>query len=238
MQYGRKALLCDFLQPYYSRANAVSDEWTLAKIFANYTSKAWGPKFFDGCFYNSTCAIAIEPEISCRRVSEGPCFGLVWNRCMRDATRGPVAEGARSWYYLKCHELGYLQTAPASGLSTRPRQLTTSALLEQCKYIFGESPALITPASVASFNRDIGGGALNGTTHIFEVDYSDDPWKMATTVAAVQRASWPLTTQRPFMLLTCDGCGHCGAGVPHNKSIAIEEQMVAALSEWGIGAES
>ena len=58
---------------------------------------------------------------------------------------------------------------------------------------------------------------------------------MATTRSAVQRASMPLTLDQPFMLLTCDGCGHCGSGVPTKQREAIEMQAAAALSLWGIG---
>ena len=90
---------------------------------------------------------------------------------------------------------------------------------------------LITEAKVAAFNARVGGGTLDATARIFEVDYSDDPWKMSSTVSAVQRAEWLLDEQQPFMLLTCDGCGHCGAGVPLKKTDAITEQVVSFLAE-------
>ena len=215
VQYGRKSMLCEALQVVYGDAARAGggtadygDAWALASLFANYTRRAWGAAYFSGCFYNSTC--------------------------MRSATRGSIAESARSWYFLKCTQLGYLQVAPASGLATRPAQLTTRALMEQCKYIFGPEAPLLTPAKVAAFNEQIGGGDIGKTSRIFEIDYSDDPWKMATTTAAVQRQAWPLTTEQPFMLLTCDGCGHCGAGVPASKRDAIDEQAAAALAAWGI----
>jgi len=228
VQYGRKHILCDALERLYHletmgqsggtgdeqvkstqlTGDGKDDSWYLAQVFANYTADAWGPSYFAGCFYNSTC--------------------------MRDATHGAVAQPARSWYWLKCTELGYLQSAPSSGLSSRPLQLTVDSLLSQCKYIFGDDAPLLTPAKVAAFNAKIGGGTVGGTSRIFEINYSDDPWKMATTVAAVQRQSWPLTIHQPFMLLTCDGCGHCGSGVPENKTEAIMRQTIAALADWGI----
>ena len=153
---------------------------------------------------------------------------------MRASTRGAVAQGARSWYWIKCMQLGYLQSAPQAGLTTRPKALTTQKLLDQCAYIFGDGAPLLTDAKAAAFNARVGGGTLAGTANIFEVDYSDDPWKMATTDRAVQRAEWPLSLEQPFMLLTCDGCGHCGAGVSEAKTASINAQMVDALRGWGI----
>ena len=54
----------------------------------------------------------------------------------------------------------------------------------------------------------------------------------------VQRQEWALSLEQPFMLLTCDGCGHCGAGVGVNQSVAIVEQMVSYLTGWGIAART
>ena len=232
VQYGRKQLLCDALRPAYewpTRASSGTEKTEkteeteeteeeddddesrlgLARLFANYTRSAWGPSFFSQCFYNSTC--------------------------MRTSTRGNVAQAARSWYWMKCHQLGYLQVAPRTGLSTRPKGLTLERLLAQCAHIFGDAATRLSRASVGAFNQKFGGQTLGGTTRIFEIDYSDDPWKMATTVSAVTRQNWPLRgAEQPFMLLTCDGCGHCGAGVPAVKREAITQQAVAYLRRWGV----
>ena len=217
IQYGRKAMLCEALAPIYSLAGGgksgakeEEEEWALAKVFANYTKTAWGSNYFNGCFYNSSC--------------------------MATSTEGPVAQSARSWYWMKCAHLGYLQTAPQNGsLSTRPTQLTVGKLMEQCKYIFGQAADLITPSKIAAFNAKHGGGKVGGESKIFEIDYSDDPWKMATTSITVERSLWPLSIDQPFMLLTCDGCGHCGSGVPEKKSASIDEQVISYLASWGIG---
>ena len=149
IQYGRKHILCDALRPAYTRAPrpkhaaavataAARDEdeaWALARLFANYTAAAWGPSYFRGCFYNSTC--------------------------MARATSGGVAQSARSWYWMKCAHLGYLQTSPRVGLSTRPRQLTVEKLMGQCRYIFGGA-ALISPSKIDAFNAKFGGANFSG----------------------------------------------------------------------------
>mmetsp|Transcript_46200 Transcript_46200/g.147643 ORF Transcript_46200/g.147643 Transcript_46200/m.147643 type:complete len:147 (-) Transcript_46200:49-489(-) len=51
------------------------------------------------------------------------------------------------------------------------------------------------------------------------------------------RSSWPMLLEtQPFLMLTCDGCGHCGAGVPGARTASIMEQFAAALASWGITA--
>ena len=52
--------------------------------------------------------------------------------------------------------------------------------------------------------------------------------------AQVMREAWDLSLEQPFMLLTCDGCAHCGAGVPADKIAAITRQMAEVLASWGI----
>merc|ERR1712048_952290 len=104
-------------------------------------------------------------------------------------------------------------------------------------YIF-PGATLISNASVAAFNAKFGGAKVGGTARIFELDYSDDPWKMSTSVPIVQRQDWDLSLDDPFMYLTCDGCAHCGSGVSSAQSKAISEQIVDALASWGISHSS
>lgn len=80
-EYGRKEILCNALKPAW--ATPGNDSLALATLFASYTRDAWGAGYFIGCFYNSSC--------------------------MASATSGNVAESARSWYWMKCAHLGYLQ---------------------------------------------------------------------------------------------------------------------------------
>ena len=64
----------------------------------------------------------------------------------------------------------------------------------------------------------------NGATKIVFLDYSDDPWNQAS----VQKAGGPTL---PYCMTTCNGCGHCGAGVPANETRCskIQDKYVA---EW------
>ena len=193
--------------------------------FAAWVGEYWGVDFASGCFYDS--------------------------ECVKNATYIPGAAGfgvgARSWRWEKCHEVGYLQAAPkgdAEGGTTeaatttttttttttpaslRSRHLTLEALLAQCEYVFGAAAA---KPDTAALNAKFG-GARPGTpsgglaTRIFFTDYSDDPWKTASVTRAVSPAL-------PYCLTTCDGCGHCGAGVPANLTHCSDEAD-RTLSEW------
>ena len=61
-------------------------------------------------------------------------------------------------------------------------------------------------------------------TRIFFTDFSDDPWARAS----VQSAPSP---ELPYCLTTCNGCGHCGAGVPQNLTKCRDEQT-GYVGKW------
>jgi len=206
VQYGGKETLCKAMQPYYEKTLT---DVQFVQVLAHFTLHQYGEKYYQQCGYNSTC--------------------------MRGETHGHVADSGRSWTYITCTQLGYFQTAPQTGLTSRPRGLTAERFLKQCEYIFPGLP-LISKESVADFNLRFGAGTLGDETKVFEIDFSDDEWKMVSSMAEVQRSNWPLSLENPFMLLTCDGCGHCGAGAPSAKIKAINEQILSVLKGWGIKA--
>lgn len=204
VQYGSKEVLCKFMQPYYELK---VEDWEYVQILAEFVRVQYGKNYYKQCGYNSTC--------------------------LRGETHGHIADSGRSWLYITCTQLGYFQTAPQTGLTARPRALTAERFLKQCEYVFPGLP-LISEDSVANFNQRFGAGILGNETKVFEIDFSDDQWKMVSSKAEVQRSGWPLSFENPFMLLTCDGCGHCGAGAPKSKVIAIHQQTLSLLKSWGI----
>ena len=56
-----------------------------------------------------------------------------------------------------------------------------------------------------------------GASQIFSLGFSDDPWAEASVAGATTDPALP------FCLTTCDGCGHCGAGVPATKRACFDE---------------
>jgi len=157
----------------------------------------------------------------------------IWNVSLnftrlRDAVHEPLNKLAgwqmRPWWWMKCTQLGWFKTGPRSGLSTIPfEELTVDKFLDACRYMFPNA-SLVSDATIADFNSRFGGEDQHNVTNVFTVDYSDDPWKMATTTGLVERQRWPLGETQPFMLLTCDGCSHCGEGAPTDKLLGIVKQ--------------
>jgi len=137
--------------------------------------------------------------------------------CVRDRTKSGSGVGERQWRWQKCSQLAYLQAAPRNDLRVRSELLTLDVLLAQCDFMFGVTP------DTSIINAKFGGANPKGT-NIFFINYSDDPWK-AASVEHSEGASLP------FCMTTCDGCGHCGAGVPANLT-KCEDSASDYVSLW------
>lgn len=187
-QYGGKSQLCD---AFANLPPQPSDDQRIQNL-KEALDYHYGEGYVGGGFYDSECVKTPTPPSHC---SSGVLGGV----------------NDRSWRFQKCSELGYLQPAPTNQSAMRSRHLTLQALLDQCDYCFGDGQADVLKENNAMFQNKFGGsepasGTL-GASNIMFLDYSDDPW---------QRASVSRTTDPslPFCLTTCDGCGHCGSGVP------------------------
>jgi hypothetical protein len=187
-QYGGKATLC---KAFRSLPSNPSDDARIQNLKQT-LDHHYGKGFVGGGFYDSECVKTPNPPSHC---ASGVLGGI----------------NDRSWRFLKCSELGYLQPAPPNQTAMRSSHLTIQALLDQCDYCFGDGQAAALKENNAAFQTKFGGsepasGTL-GASNIMFLDYSDDPWQRAS----VTRETDP---SLPFCLTTCDGCGHCGSGVP------------------------
>jgi len=187
-QYGGKAELCTAFRNLPSNP---TDDDRIANLKQT-LDHHYGKGSVGGSFYDSECVKTPNAPSYC---SSGVLGGV----------------NDRSWRFQKCSELGYLQPAPVNQTAMRPSKLSLQDLLDQCDYCFGEGQSAELMENNAAFQKKFGGsepasGTLGASNVIF-LDYSDDPW---------QRASVTRTTDPslPFCLTTCDGCGHCGSGVP------------------------
>ena len=109
----------------------------------------------------------------------------------------------------------------------RSELLTLEDEIEQCKYVFGDS-AVAPDLNTAKFNAKYGGaepgtGTLKASKILF-LDYSDDPWNRASV-------NKQLSADLPYCMTTCDGCGHCGAGVPKNLT-ACDDEEDKYVEQW------
>lgn len=144
--------------------------------------------------------------------------------CIRDKTSGPSeGVGDRQWRWQKCSQLAYLQSAPRSG-AVRSKLLSLEALLAQCRFMFGDS----TYPNTTLINQKFGGDKPNGS-RVFFINYSDDPWQRASVTSDV-------SPDLPACMTTCNGCGHCGAGVPESVGKACEDRADMYIKQWLMNA--
>ena len=207
-QYGSKKELCDGLAALPA---SPSDDERIANLGA-VIAHHYGTDFSSDCFYDSECvANATAPP--------------------QDKPSALGGLNSRSWRFQKCSEVAFLQAQPKAAASALPplrsAKLTIDELRAQCEYIFPQSTPRLTERNAAlnaRFGRDMPALGSAGATEIFYLDFSDDPW----AEASVRRST---TSTLPFCMTTCDGCGHCGAGVPSSERECFEQsdQFVDAL---------
>jgi len=70
--------------------------------------------------------------------------------------------------------------------------------LEQCSSVFGIDN--MTPQT--DYINSLFGGSTPTASNVFYSDFWDDPWNRASVNQTVSE-------DQPFVLTTCDGCGHC-----------------------------
>ena len=135
------------------------------------------------------------------------------NQIAKMVSQSQTGVGAKSWRWQKCTQVAYLQSRIEDGtskLGLRSRKLTQQSLMQQCTEMFPNS-TLNLYKSNAKFQKKYGAARpdLVGATRIFCFDYSDDPWKEASV-----NGPFPASLDLPYCYTDCDGCGHCGSGVP------------------------
>jgi hypothetical protein len=144
------------------------------------------------------------------------------SECLKTENGGSMD---RSWRWQKCTQLAYLQ--PGYTNSLRSEQLTLQDEIDQCTYVFGKD-AIPADLGTAKFNEEFGGAVPgSGTLQASKIhfsDYSDDPWNRASV-------SKQISADLPYCFLECDGCGHCGAGVPRNLTKCSDEED-AYVAKW------
>jgi hypothetical protein len=182
-QYGAKSSLCSTILSVGEDA----DDATLMKTFADYSNSYWGKDFCSGGFCESS--LPTPPSHSC-----SPTPPPDNTESLADPARWDV--NSRSWRWQTCYEVSYFNTAPKQG-SLRNTNVDLDYHLRQCAYVFKEKMFPTSPA----INREY--GADSPLAHkVFYTDFSDDPWQRASV-------TYPVSSDQPYKLATCDDCGHC-----------------------------
>jgi hypothetical protein len=181
-QYGAKSDLCSSILAVGEEA----DDATLTQTFADFSNAYWGTDFCSGGFCTSLPPSFCPPPPHCSSSDN--------TESLADPARWDV--NSRSWRWQTCYEVSYFNTAPKQG-SLRNLDVNLDYHLRQCAYIFGEKMFPTSPA----INREY--GADSPLAHkVFYTDFSDDPWQRASV-------TYPVSTDQPYKLATCDDCGHC-----------------------------
>jgi hypothetical protein len=181
-----------------------------------------------------------EPEVLVKNFAS--FLSAVWGRdfgkkCFYDSeclkTEGDPKLGMdRSWRWQKCNELAFLQPA-YPGDPVRSEQLTLADEIAQCTYVFGDDCSH-QAANTAKFNAKYGGAEPGSGTlkasKIYFLDFSDDPWNRASV-------SKQISADLPYCMTVCDGCGHCGSGVPKNLTKCFDEED-KYVDQWLSEAEA
>lgn len=227
-----------------------SDEALLGALAA-VVSTRYGSAFASSCFYNSDCLLAtagLSPytEASGAHASED-VVGRINSRSWRFQKCSQLAYLQRA------------PQASAAPSRLRSRRLSLEALLGQCELVFGSGTRHRLMQANAAFNARFGGarptsGAYPDSTSILYLGFSDDPWQAATvpmvatvSAAAVVQPSLELAPEavrsgnvgrvreQPYGLSSCftecDGCGHCGAGVPPDDAARCGQVIEAFVHD-------
>ena len=111
-------------------------------------------------------------------------------------------------------------------------RLTFRGLLKQCADMFPSSTSALTRAAGANaaFQRKFGADDPSRvrTSRVLYLDYSDDPWKEAS-VSPERVREWDAGLDLHYCYTACDGCGHCGAGVPDTNATRPCKDLTAKL---------
>ena len=179
---------------------------TPVELLASAIPVMYGNTFQSGCFYDRECVRAEKAD---------PISGV----------------GYKAWRWQKCSLLGYIQTRPVKvAAAARSRSLTLNSQIAQCKAMFPDSDLSHFEADNAVWQNLTGADRPDraNATKIVYKDFSDDPWKTASVQGA--SASWA-SRDLTYCFTSCDGCGHCGAGVPMNLT-HCDDVVTAKLQEW------
>ena len=146
--------------------------------------------------------------------------------------------------FLHFREVDFWLAAPRHAAVAAPRSLVAAAWAPVAAFdeSGGDDARDLAPAPMLHVEFPAYAGTLVGWAAARDPPRA--PWHVQAVARQVLTALQVLhaagvahghVDPRAVVLLTCDGCAHCGAGVPRDKSAALTSQAVAALKGWGIG---
>lgn len=202
VQYGHKNQLCTLLNI------SITASKTPLEAVAAAIPVLYGKAFQQTCFYSTECILNTKRDSS-------------------------VGVGNKAWRWQKCSLLGYIQSRGTDvEVAARSKLLTLNSQRKQCENMFPENVNDLNEliANNNRFQTTFGSDLPEsvGATKIVYLDYSDDPWQTASVVAS--KPDWE-KNDLTYCYTICDGCGHCGSGVPKNVTKCKNVEKAKVL-EW------
>ncbi|KAG6850910.1 hypothetical protein H0H93_006736 [Arthromyces matolae] len=217
---------CDALE-VRNGTTAPPGGWGLAHALS-----AWG-SYFKNTYYSILCN-TLDVEV---------CLGT-YDRNALYYTNTGINNAARSWMWIVCNEVGYLQEGAPQDHPTLVTRLVQPAYdLRQCQYMFPEAFPEPPQTAIAATNHVYKGWDVkldrlffaNGHRNLSVTDkriYAGDPWKDAT-VSATQHTVQS-TPEQPIYI--GDGF-HCSdlktqAGVVDLTIKAVQDAALGYFKVW------
>jgi len=157
-----------------------------------------------------------------------PIFGSAeqYSTAYQSSTKVAPERNYRPWWFQKCTEFAWFQTAPAKN-PIRSRVVDLAYHRRHCKALFDKD---LWP-DVNATNEYYGGAAIQATNVIF-VDGSQDPWQHASVLHS-------LSPSEPALVITCHNCGHtvdlggCPGGCKPPSALTNGRKIIAQyVMEW------
>jgi len=189
---------------------------------AEHAIAAWGAHLKGG-YIAALCGDATNEE----------CFGT-YDGTQDFWTNTDVDNANRSWFWIVCNQVGYLQdTAPANTPTLVSRLVKINSDKRQCALMFPEAfPSGSAPmeAGVAKTNAKFHGWNLN-VDKVFFANGHLDPWREATVSAeTINRQS---TARMPIAISNGFHCSDLRIKNNVDPTVAaVQTQGVAQLAAW------
>ncbi|KAG7443164.1 uncharacterized protein BT62DRAFT_935498 [Guyanagaster necrorhizus] len=168
----------------------------------------------------------------CGDLDAETCLGS-YNATQAYYTNTSIDNAERSWFWIVCNQVGFLQEGPPLGVPAIVTRLVQPPYdLRQCSYMFPEAfPTSPTTIDVAKTNEAYEGWNVR-TNRLFFANGIRDPWRDATVSA--QTVNVPSTASQPIAL--GDGF-HCSDlltpnGVVDPTVAAVQNQALGTMHTW------
>ncbi|KAG5648817.1 hypothetical protein DXG03_000166 [Asterophora parasitica] len=205
---------CDALEVKDGK-NAPASGWGL-----DHALKAWS-SYFKNTYYSHICD----------GVGAEECLGT-YDTSLPFWSDTSIDNAWRSWFWIVCNEVGYLQEGAPKGYPSLVTRLVQPEYdLRQCQQMFPEAFPRPPRTQIERTNRVYKGWNVR-LNRLFFANGIQDPWKDATVSAT--RVKVKSTPQQPIALSNGFHCSDLGTASGNADSTvrAVQLQALASFKKW------